>query len=346
MESLFYRVSSVLKERLGPYAQDSLAPFAAEAVALDESALDPLSRRLPALRGLPSEDRKLLPGKFAGLFDLRRQLWLKVLFVPDLDRNEKLSARGMIAELPLGSLILADLGYFAFEWFDDLTALGHHWISRLRAKTSYELIHAYYQNGDTLDAVIYLGVYRSNRASHPVRLVRFRLGNTAYQYITSVLDPKVLPMVEIARLYARRWDIELAIDLAKTHLGLHLLWSTKPVGIMQQLYAVLIISQILQAIRMEVAGRAEVDPFEVSIELLVRWMPQFAYAGEDPVAAFVEQGRALGFIRPSTRTRIRAPIIPAEEIAPLPQGILLPRTPRYAHANCGPRATRKRKRPN
>lgn len=343
MEGLFYRVSSVLKERLGPYADGSLAPFAREAVVLDESAIDPLSRRLPALRALPKGDRKLLPGKFAGLFDLRRQLWLKVLFVPDLDHNEKLSARTMISDLPAGSLILADLGYFAFEWFDDLTALGHHWISRLRAKTSYELLHVYYQSGETLDAVVYLGAYRANRASHPVRLVRFRVGSITYQYIASVLDPKVLPMVEIARLYARRWDIELAINLAKTHLGLHLLWSTKPVGVMQQLYAVLIISQILQAIRMEVAGRASVDPFEVSIELLVRWMPQFAYAGEDPVAAFVEQGRTLGFIRPSTRTRIRAPIIPEEEIAPLPPRIALPRTPRYAHTNCGPRATRKRK---
>lgn len=346
MEALFYRAISVLKERLGPYAQDSLAPFATEVVALDESALDPLSRRLPSLRELPKGDRRLLPGKFAGLFDLRRQLWRKVLFVPDLDRNEKLSARAMIAGLPSGSLILADLGYFAFEWFDDLTSSGYHWISRLRAKTSYQLIHAYYQSGDTLDGLVYLGAHRSNRAARPVRLVRFRLGNTLYQYITNVLDPKVLPIAEIARLYARRWDIELAIDLAKTHLGLHLLWSTKQAGIMQQLYAVLIISQILQAIRMEVAGRANVDPFEVSIELLVRWMPQFVYAGEDPVAAFVEQGRTLGFIRPSTRTKIRAPSIPLDELVPLPEGLTLPRTPRYAHANCGPRATRKRKHPN
>jgi IS4 transposase len=85
-----------------------------------------------------------------------------------------------------------------------------------------------------------------------------------------VLDPKLLPVAEIARLYTRRWDIEMAIKLVKREQGLHLLWSTKTEVILAQVWAVLCIAQILQALRQEVAGRAGVDAFDVLMSLLVQ----------------------------------------------------------------------------
>ena len=330
MEQLFCQISSILKDRLAPFALRDLAPFAAEVVALDESTLDPMARKLPSLRGLPKGDRRLLPGKLAGLFDLRRQQWMRIQHIANPDQNEKVAARAMVEALPKTSLILADLGYFGFAWLDHLTDQGYYWISRLRAKTSYEVLHVYYQSADIFDGVVWLGAYRADRAAHAVRLVQFEVSGTTYSYLTNVLDPLQLPIQEIARLYARRWDIELAINLVKTHLKLHILWSTKTVTILQQLFAVLIISQVLQALRMEIAGRAQVDPFEVSMQLLVRWMPQYAYEGQDPVAGFVSEGRDMGFIRPSRRTIIKAPLIPADQIDPIPDNLPLVRLPRYA----------------
>lgn len=331
LEKLFCQISSLLKARLAALAQNNLASFASQVVALDETALDPIARKLPSLRQLPKGHKRLLPGRIAGLFDLRYQQWVKIHHIPDPTQNEKLSARSMIEALPEGSLILADLGYFGFAWFDHLTDSGYHWISRFRAKTSYEIVHTYYHRGDVFDGLIHLGAHRSDRAAHAVRMVQFKVGANSYQYITNVLDPKALSIREIAQLYARRWDIELAVNLVKTHLGLHLLWSAKEVTILQQVYAVLIISQILQALRMEVAGRAKVDPFEVSMELLIRWMPQYGYDGEDPIAGFVEQGRAMGFIRPSRRTVVKAPEIPPDQINPLLRDIILTRKPRYGN---------------
>ena len=337
MEGLFQQITSLLHDRLAPFVQKDLAPFASEVVALDQTALDPIARKLPALRGVPKGDKRLLPGKLAGLFDLRRQQWARVEYIPDPDQNEKVAARGMVAGLAKGALILADLGYFGFAWFDHLTDQGHWWISRLRSKTSYTVIHVLYQDGETFDGVVFLGAHRADQAAHAVRLVRFRVDNTLYSYVTNVLDPGVLSIHEIARLYARRWDIELAVNLVKTHLGLHLLWSTKDVTIVQQVLAVLIISQILMALRMEIAGRAQADPFEVSMELLVRHLPQYAYTGRDPVAAFVSMGRELRLIRPSTRTVIRAPSVPLDQINPLPPDLTLLRKARYANRKCGPR---------
>jgi len=104
-------------------------------------------------------------------------------------------------------------------------------------------------------------------------------------------------------LYARRGDIELAVLLVKEHLHVPLLWSAKTVVIQQQVWAVLIIAPVLQALRLEIAQRAGVDPFEVSLPLLGEDLPRFAAQGCAPIAVFVEHGRALRFIRPSSRTR-------------------------------------------
>jgi hypothetical protein len=338
LERLFAHLSAVLADRLAPDAATALAPFASGVDALDETTLDRVARLLPALRAAPAGAAALLPGKLAGLFDRRRQQWRRVEHVADPQQNEQVAARGMVAALPAGSLVLADPGYFGFAWFDALTDAGQWWVSRRRAKTSDTVIQTLYAQGDTLDAVVWLGAHRADRARHAVRLVQFRHGSMLHRYLTNALDPTALPMAEVARLDARRWDVELAFNLIKTHLGLHLLWGATPTVVLQQVWAVLIIAQVLQALRLEIAGRAGVDPFAVSLPLLVEYLPFFAYRGADPVAVFVEQGRALGFIRPSARTAIAAPTIPPEAITPPSPGLLLERTPRYAHRKCGPRA--------
>ena len=51
---------------------------------------------------------------------------------------------------------MADLGYFGFAWFDWLTERGCHWLSRLRAKTSYKVIHTFYRRGDVFDGIVWL----------------------------------------------------------------------------------------------------------------------------------------------------------------------------------------------
>jgi hypothetical protein len=343
LETLLVAISARLATRLAPYAATDLAPFAREVVAIDESTLDKLARRLPPLRPLEAGDKRLLGGRLAGVFDLRRQQWRQVAYISDAAENEKRHARDLLQQLPTGSLILADLGYVGFQWFDDLTDGGYHWISRLREKTSYREIHTFYQHGETFDGIIELGAYRADRAKHAVRLVQFRVGSTLYRYITNVRDPRTLSLKAMAQLYARRWDFELAVNTIKTHLNLHLLWSGKEVVIQQQLLAVLIIAQIMQAMRLEIAGRAGVDPFEVSLPLMIRYLPLFAAQGLDPIAAFLEHAREVRFIRPSSRTVIRAPTVPLHRITPLPPDVVLLREPRYANRNCGPRADRKRK---
>lgn len=337
IEQFFAQITALLNERLTALAETTLAPFATDVVALDESDLDQMARLLPALRALPARDAALLGGTLTGVFDLRLQQWQRVTYRTDTRQNEKVAAREMVAGLAAGTMIVADLGYFGFQWFDDLTDAGYWWVSRLRAGTSYAVIHTYYQDGETFDGLVWLGKHRADRAKHAVRLVQFRVGEQLHAYLTNVRDPGVFAMTEVARVYGRRWDFELAIKLVKRELGLHLVWSAKPVVIAQQVWATLTIAQIVQALRFEVARRAAVDVFDVSLPLLVRWMPRFAAQGEDPVAIFVERGAAAGFIRPSRRVRHEAPAIGAAAMIALPVEMSMERTPRYAQRKCTPR---------
>jgi hypothetical protein len=343
LQHLFTQVCSLLAQRLAPYQDKGLAPFATQVLALDETTLDGVARLLPALRGVAAGSKLLLPGKLAALFNIRCQQWELIQHIEDPHQNSKVAARSMLEEVPEESLVLVDLGYFGFELFDWLSERKLWWVSRMRVGTSYQVIHRFFESTDkagnvsVFDGLVWLGAYRADRAAHAVRLVQFTVGNMEYRYITSVLDPTKLSIGDIASLYARRWDIELAFKLVKRHLGLHMLWSAKDVVVKQQVWAVLIISQILQGLRMEIAGKAEVDPYEVSMELLVRYLPQYAYTGQDPIRAFVEHGREMRFIRASSRTKRQAPTIDPAQLVPIPADLVLVRPPRYAHRKCGPR---------
>jgi hypothetical protein len=337
LEHLFAATSTLLRERLAPYVDDKLAPFASDVVVLDETTLDAVARRLPVLRAVPAGDDRLVPGKLAGVYDVRRQLWRHVVHLPDPHQNERVAARELVARLAPHSLILADLGYFGFAWFDDLTDAGQYWISRERTRSSYTVVATLYEQGDTRDEWVWLGAHRADRAQHLVRRVQFRMKGKLYRYLTNVRDPHQLSLREIAVCYARRWDIELAVKLAKRELGVHLFWSAKTTVILQQIWGVLIIAQILQALRLEIAGRAGVDPFDVSLPLLVRYLPRWAAHGEDPIEQAVRRGNGMGVIRPSRRIVIQAPTPELAAYVLPPPDLVVARTPRYARRNCGPR---------
>lgn len=167
------------------------------------------------------------------------------------------------------------------------------------------------------------------QARSVVRLVRVRVGCYTHEYLTNVLDPSVLAVGDLVRLYGRRWDIEPAFLLLKEQLELHLWWHSKVTGILQQIWACLIIAQLLQALRIEIACQAHVDPFEVSMPLVIRSMPTLVASGQDPIAVCVQRGRQLGLIRPSSRLQPQVPAIAATDIVPRPADLVLERTPCY-----------------
>ncbi len=159
----------------------ALASFAPQVVALDESTLEEVARLCEDVRRLPTASPVLRAGKLAGLFDLRRQQWVRLHFRSDVLAHCRVGAFLLLEGLQKGSLILADLGYFSFACFDYLTDQGYYWVSRLKPRCSYQRLHVFYEHDQTLDALVWLGVHRSDQAAHVVRLLQFRHGDTLYK---------------------------------------------------------------------------------------------------------------------------------------------------------------------
>jgi hypothetical protein len=342
LQDLFARVTAALRAQYpdltvgATAAGEPLAAFATGIYALDHTVLEPVARKVKLLRGAPPGDKGRLPGALGTCFDVRRQQWERVLFTPQTEGNLAFSgpATGdaLRAGLPTGSLLLADLGFFSFAWFDALTDDGYSYVSRLREKVTYTVEHVFYHGtraGVTVrDSLIYLGRYRADRAAHPVRLVELTVGAQTYTYLTNVLDPRQLPVWEVQELYRRRWNIEQAFHFLKTDLGLHLLWSGHTTVVQQQVFATLILAQIALALRTQVAQAAGAEVREVSLPLLVRWLPRLAAMGRDPLAEFIATGRQAGYIRPF---RGRAWVVPAVPLSAyqFPARPLPWRAPRY-----------------
>jgi len=160
---LFERVSQLLAQWLQSalqiYHQQHipLAAFASEVIALDEMHLDQVSRRLPILRHLKKGDAQLLPGKLVALFDVRLQQWRAIDYIAQAKQNGVEEARALLGSVKQGALVLADLGYFCFRWFDELTELGYSWISRVKENTSVVVLHTYYEAGETGSSVGVVG---------------------------------------------------------------------------------------------------------------------------------------------------------------------------------------------
>ena len=190
-------------------------------------------------------------------------------------------------------------------------------------------MHVYYQHGVILDAVVWLGSAQGPRTGRAVRLVRFGDGKQIRLYLTNVLDPLQLPMGDIARLYARRWDIELAFLTIKELFGLHHWWSSQLPLLLQQLAVALLLAQLVQALRLHIAEQADCDPFDVSLPLLVKHLPHLLRARLHPVEWILTHGQKQRFVRPSSRFQVVAPAIPSEQITPLPAELVLTRKANY-----------------
>jgi hypothetical protein len=347
MQHLCAQISSWLWEWMAPYEERQLAPFASRVYALDESTMRSVKRWLAQLREVPVGDASLLAGRLVGLFDLRRQQWVRIDWLPKAIANCQAYAQEMLSSVPMGALLLFDLGYYNFAWFDTLTERGIWWIARLRSNGSYVIEQCLVQRDGYFEALIFLGAYRADRSAYLMRLVRVRYRGQWYSYLSNVTDPFQLSGAQIVALYARRWDIELGFRLLKDHLGLNLLWSAKMQVIGAQLWATVILAQLLHALQVQVAVESGVQTFDVSVELLWRSLPDLAQLsakqGKPLLQVIKENGVALKLIRPSTRIRRVVPEIDWQDLTPLRADLVWIREPRYAQkTNENPSRTSKK----
>ena len=96
--------------------------------ALDGSTLEALFRKLKALQ---EQADAPLAGHIVAAVDVLTPLAAAVWWADDPSSNDKAVLPQVKPWLKAGALLVFDLGYFAFPWFDDLTAAQVSFVTRL-----------------------------------------------------------------------------------------------------------------------------------------------------------------------------------------------------------------------
>ena len=112
-----------------------------------------------------------------------------------------------------------------------------------------------------------------------VRVITYTLTDPAlpgygeeHRLLTTLLDPVLAPAVDLVCRYHERWEVELTIDEQDCHLRLaeQPLRSQKPVGVLQELYGLLIAHYAVRSLMHAAALQAGLDPDRLSFVHAVR----------------------------------------------------------------------------
>ena len=207
-----------------------------------------------------------------------------------------------MAALPVRGLLVFDLGFFSFWWFDDFTDQQKFFVTRMREKIAYRTVQVLSQGAYYRDEMIQVGLYRSHPCTHPLRMVSVLWQGTWYRYLTNVLDPQQLSARQVCELYRRRWRIEDAFALTKRVLDLAYLWTGSTNAVQLQIYATLIFYAVLLTLCQQVAEVLG-EPLErISVEMVFRALYHYGQAvqrGEydDLILFLTEHAKLLGIVK-------------------------------------------------
>ena len=190
---------------------------------------------------------------------------------------ENTLARLVVPRLTKGMLCLADRGFFGYELWNQAVATGADLLWRVKSTLKPGPL-------ERLPDGSYLGSLRRGTIK-PVRIIAFTLtfknGKCEhYRLITTILDYRRAPAIELAHLYAKRWKIETMFDELKVRIGgpKLLLRSATPDLVEQDVYGLLLAHF---GVRHEMIGAAReqgFDPEEVSfvnaLHVIIRRLPE------------------------------------------------------------------------
>jgi len=281
----------------------------------DGSTLEALFRKLNVLEDVPVGQ---LAGKIGTVVDLVTRLPIEIWFREQPRANDVSFMPDLLALVPAKTLLVLDRGFYDFTFFAHLIDQQAAFITRLKNNAFFIETEILSQTATLTDRIIYLGTGQNNTPVLKLRLIEVRFGKVWYQYLTSVLDPTVLPPFVVADLYRRRWRIEEAFNTVKRLLNLSYLWTGSVNGIQLQIWASWLFYALLVDLGDAVADRMGLPFDRISLEMLYRGFYHFtrAYSNgltTDPVTYFADPAnRDLGVVK-----RLRKPV-PRLDLSPFP----------------------------
>lgn len=235
--------------------------------------------------------------------------------------HEARQALFLLPSLEPDMLVTMDCGVFGAQMFWGIRKLRAHALARLE---STMLRHPVRHLRDGT----YLAKLRLRTSSGSqtllVRVIEYTLtdpkvlgAGQIVRLVTTLLNPRTAPALELIELYHERWEIELIIDEHKNHqrLAAHPLRSRSPQGVVQELYGLLLAHYGLRSLMHHSAVQAGLDPERVSLTRTIQLLHSATHllAIVEPAAHPVLMQRLLEEMReqvlPERRLRFNARVV-------------------------------------
>ena len=191
----------------------------------DGSTLEALFRKLKSLESVK-------PGKLAGkmgvVIDLVTRLPVAIWFQENPRASDIRFEKNLLDLVSAQTLLLLDRGFYHFQFWQQLIEQGIHFITRIKINAAIEYQQVFTYGHALRDRLVKIGSGTKKTPFVTLRLIEIRKGKVWHSYLTSVLEPEVLPPYVVIDLYQKRWRIEDAFNTAKRLLGLSYLWTGEP----------------------------------------------------------------------------------------------------------------------
>lgn len=190
--------------------------------------------------------------------------------------GRRLLRGGVVGE---GVLLLWDRGFHGFDMVRAALDRGCELLGRLPATLKPEVLDTL-SDGTCLAWLKPSEYGRRKRGERIlVRLIRYTLDDenrpghrVEHRLITSLLDHERAGAEELVAAYHSRWEFELCVDEMKNHQRPPRapLRSKKPVGVVQEIYALLVAHYVVRAVMVQAARKASVAPSRLSFTNTLR----------------------------------------------------------------------------
>lgn len=213
------------------------------------------------------------------LIEVGTRMTIEAVIKPQ-DQNEHPTAPRLLRHCRRGDLVMWDCGFYSYDLVKQAIEQGTFILGPVASHIVLERVKTL--NDGSYLARIHPNSYdrKHNRNGLIVRVMEYTFddpgrpvrGGQRHRLITTLLDAELYPAKELIVLYHQRWEIEIANDEIATHqLARRVdLRSRNPVGVVQEMYGILLAHNAVRAMMHEAALGVDVDPRTLSFIHAVR----------------------------------------------------------------------------
>jgi Insertion element 4 transposase N-terminal/Transposase DDE domain len=186
--------------------------------------------------------------------------------------SEQALAAQLFDQIPAGTLLLEDRGFFSYPAWKALVRRGVQLLVRIKSNMVFKPLQRL-SDGSYLAKIYPSSCDRErDRYGIVVRIIEYTLNDPqrtgcgeTHRLMTTLVDATLHPGLELIVLYHERWQEEITLDEQKTHHDprratkpAHLRSET-PQGVLQELYALSMGHFVTRALMFQAASQAAID---------------------------------------------------------------------------------------